>query len=37
MQFPDKNAKELKQSAQAYWSIATNREPERETANQTFC
>ena len=30
MQFPDNNAKEIKQSAHAYWSIATKREPERE-------
>ena len=37
MQFADKNAKEIKQSAHAYWSIPKKREPERETANQTSC
>ena len=30
MQFLDNIAKEIKQSAHAYWSIATKREPERE-------
>ena len=31
MQFADKNAKEIKQSVHAYWSIAKKRESERET------
>ena len=30
MQFPDNNVRESKQSANAYWSIATKREPARE-------
>ena len=36
MQFPDNNVKDSKQSAHAYWSIATKREPERERDSQSW-